>query len=190
MTLQRVERYVIEQNARGIVLKMRQRRRALGVALLALAVLFASWGFGPNGPRPAADWALSAAFYWLWFGLFSLVFLMGLLGALYHEDWTITELDIVVTKSLGPWERTRRVPRGRSLGIRVEIITGGDDRPIFPYRLRFLDAERRDSGLQIELQLTGSVDRFLEALRSVLTLDIDDPRSRAAQRRVSHSDEK
>jgi len=190
MTLQRVERYVIEQNARGIVMKMRQRRSALGVALLALAVLFASWGFGPNGPRPAADWALSAAFYWLWFGFFSLVFLMGLLGALYHEDWTITELDIVVTKSLGPWARTRRVPRGRSLGIRVEIITGGDDRPIFPYRLRFLDAERRDSGLQIELQLTGSVDRFLEALRSVLTLDIDDPRSRAAQRRVSHSDEK
>ena len=63
MTFQRVERDVIEQNARGTVLRMRQRRRALGVALLALAVLFASWWFGPDGPRPAANWALSAPFY-------------------------------------------------------------------------------------------------------------------------------
>ena len=50
------------------------------------------------------------------------------------------------------------------------------DEPIFPCRLRFLDAERKDSGLRIELQLTRSVDRFLEALHPVLTLDIDDPR--------------
>jgi hypothetical protein len=111
---------------------------------------------------------------------FSLVFSRGLLGALYHEEWTITDQNIVVMKSIGPRGRTRRVPRGRSLGIRVEIITGGDEGPTFPYRLHFLDAERRNSGLQIELQLTGSVKRFLEALRSMLTLDVDDPRSRAA----------
>src|SRR6266849_141967 len=176
MTLERVERYVIEQSARGTVLRMRQGRRALGVALSSLAILFESWWFGPYGPRPALDWALSDSFYWLWSGFFSLVVILGLLGALYQEDWTITEQDIVVTKSAGPWRRTRRVPRARSLGIRVEIITGGDDGPIFPYRLRFLDAERKDSGLRIELQLTRSVDRFLEALRPVLTLDIDDPR--------------
>src|SRR5712691_629524 len=103
--------------------------------------------------RPALDWALSDSFYWLWSGFFSLVVILGLLGALYQEDWTITEPDIVVTKSVGPWRRTRRVPRARSLGIRVEIITGGDDGPIFPYRLRFLDAERKDPGSRIELQL-------------------------------------
>jgi hypothetical protein len=176
MTLERVERYVIERCARGIVLRMRQGRRALGVGLLSLAVLLVSWWFGPHGPRPAGDWGRSDSFYWIWSGFFSLVFVLGLVGALYREDWTITDQDIVVTRSLGPWCGTRRVPRARSLGIRLEIITGVDG-PIFPYRLRFLDAERRDSGLYIELQLTRSVDRFLEALRSVLTLDVEDPRS-------------
>ncbi len=106
---------------------------------------------------------------------FTLVFILALVGALYHEDWTITEQDIVVTKSLGPWCRTRRVPKARSLGIRVESLSG-DNEAIFPYRLRFLDVERRDSGLWIELQMTHSVDRFLEALRTVLTVDAEDPR--------------
>jgi hypothetical protein len=179
MTLERVERYVIEQGVHGTVLRMRQGRRALGVAFLSLAVLSVSWWFGPYGPRPTSDWARSDSFYWLWSGFFSLVFILGLLGALYQEDWGITEQDIVVTKSVGAWRRTRRVPRARSLGIRVEIITGGDDGPIFPYRLRLLDAEGKDSGLWIELQLARSVDRFLDALRMVLTLDIDDRRARA-----------
>jgi hypothetical protein len=176
MTLERVERYAVEHGADGIVLRMRQGRRALAVALISLAVLCISWWFGPYGPRPASNWALSDSFYWLWSSFFSLVVILGLLGALYQEDWTITGQDIVVTKSVGPWRRTRRVPRARSLGIRIEIVTGGDDGPIFPYRLHFLDAERKDSGLWIELQLARSVDRFLEALRTVLTLDVDDPR--------------
>jgi hypothetical protein len=70
MTLERVERYVIEQSAHGTVLRMRQVRRALGVAFLSLAVLFVTWWFGPYGPRPALDWALSNSFYWLWSGFF------------------------------------------------------------------------------------------------------------------------
>lgn len=184
MTLQRIERYVIEQNAHGTVLRMRQGRRALSVAFLSLAVLIASWWFGPYGSRPALDWAQSDPFHWLWFGFFSLVFIMGLLGALCREDWTITAQDLVVTKSVGPWRWTRRVPRARSLGIRVEIITGGDDGPVFPYRLRFLDAERKDSGLRIELQRAGSVDRLLQALRAVLALNIDDPRGPRTDRSV------
>jgi hypothetical protein len=43
MTLERVERYVIEHGAHGIVMRMRQGRRALGVAVISLAVLNTSW---------------------------------------------------------------------------------------------------------------------------------------------------
>jgi hypothetical protein len=177
MTAGRIERYRIEPCAEGLVLHMRQRGRALSVAFLSAAVLFASWWFGPYGRRPGVDWGQSDLFYWLWSGFFSLIFLLGLAGAFYQEDWTIAERDIVVTKHLGPWRTTRRVARARSLGIRVEILTSGRDGPIFPYRLRFLDAEQSDSGLLIELQRAPSVDTFIEALRAVITVDVDDPRS-------------
>lgn len=177
MAVRRVERYDIERRAHGIVLRMRQRRRAFAVAFLSAAVLIGSWWIGPYGPRPAMNWGLSDSFYWLWSGFFSLLLILGLLGGLYQEDWTITDRDIVATKYVGPWRTTLRVPRARALGIRVEIITRGENGPIFPYLLRFLDAERKDSGLRIELQLARSVDQFLEALRAVLTLDVDDPRS-------------
>jgi hypothetical protein len=177
MTVGRIERYDIEQCAHGLVLRMRQRRRALSVAFLSVAVLLVSWWFGPYGPRPAFYWGQSDLFYWLWSGFFSLIFILGVLGAFYQEEWTIGEREILVTKHLGPWGRTRRVVRARSLGIRVEILTSRHDGPIFPYRLRFLDAEQNDSGLRIELQLASSVDEFLEALRAALTVDVDDPRS-------------
>jgi hypothetical protein len=59
-----------------------------------------------------------------------------------------------------------------SLGIRVEII----DDAIFSYRLRFLDAERKDSGLWVELQPEHNVDQFFDALRSMLPLDAEDTR--------------
>jgi hypothetical protein len=177
MTFGRIERYDIEPCARGLAVHMRQRGRALAVALVSVAVLVVSWWFGPYGPRPAVNWGESDLFYWLWSGFFSLILILGLLGAFYQEDWTIAEHDISVTKGLGPWRTTRRVPRSRSLGIRIEILTSGRGGPIFPYRLRFLDAEQNDSGLRIELQLARSVDQFLEALRGVLTLHVEDPRS-------------
>jgi hypothetical protein len=96
---------------------------------------------------------------------------------LYQEDWSITDQDVAVRTSLGPWRRTRRIPRARALGIRVEVRTGSDDEPVFPYRLHVLNAERKDSGLRIELQLARSVDQFLEALRTVLAVDVEDARN-------------
>ena len=115
--------------------------------------------------------------YWLWSAFFSLVFVLGLLGALYREDWAITEQDIVMTKSIGPWRKTRRVAKGRSLRIHVEVVTGGDEGPIFPYRLHLLGAAGPVSGLQLELQLTRSVDQILGVLGSQVTLEVDDPRN-------------
>jgi len=177
MMLDRVERYAVEQRAEGIILRMRQGGRALAVAFLSLAVVIVSWWWGPYGPRPSGNWARSGAFYWIWSGFFLLVFLLGLLGAVYTEDWIITDQEILVTRSLGPWSRGRRLPRAHTVGIHVAVRPrGGDHGPIFPYRLHFLNTEGKDSGLSVEFQRAHSVDRFLEALRARVPLDVIDPR--------------
>jgi hypothetical protein len=176
MISERVERYDIEPSGDGIVLRMRQGRRALGIALISLAVLLVSWWFGPYGPRPAPNWGRQDLFYWIWSSFFSIVFVLALAGALFREDWTIRTDDIIVTTSVGPWRRTRQIPKARALGIRLEIIPRTEVGPIFPYRLHVLDAERKDSQLLIELQLSQSVDRFLAALRSVLKVEVYEQR--------------
>ena len=176
MIVQRVERYVIEPHAGRIELKMRQGGRALGVAAISLAVLLVSWWFGPFGPRPVARWAESGVFYWVWSGFFGLVFILSLIGSIYREDWTMTERGIVVTTAVGLRRTTRRVATGRKLAVRVEQLESAGEGRVFRYRIRFLDADRNDSKLLVELQSTSSVDRFLAPLRQALTLDIDDQR--------------
>jgi hypothetical protein len=176
MTIERVERYLIEPHVGRIELTMRQGGRALGVAAISAAVLIVSWWFGPLGPRPFPRWAESGVFYWLWSGFFAVVFVLSLVGAVYREDWTITEREIVLTKSLGFRTTKRRVATGRKVAIRVEHLTDPDQGRIFPFRIRFLDADRNDSGLLVELQSTSSVDRFLVPLRAALTLEVDDQR--------------
>jgi hypothetical protein len=169
----RIERYLIEDCPGGVALKMRQAKNGLGVAAIASAVFVVSWWFGPRGPHPTdfGGW-----FYWVWSGLFGLGVVLGLLGALHREDWTITRRETTVTSSFAGWRRIRRLPRTRALAIRVEFARGmGNDGAIFPWQLQVLDDDTRDgSGLRVLLQRRGSVDRFLEALREVLPLDVDD----------------
>jgi hypothetical protein len=149
MTFQRVEPMFIEQTSSlATVLRNAPAPARPGLSRSWHSRFFSRVGwFGRMDHGLFANWALSAPFYWLWFGFFSLVFLLGLLGALYREDWTITELDIVVTKfsrALGPDSPS---PEGRSLGIRVERSSPAETpRPIFPYRLRFLDGRAEGLG--------------------------------------------
>jgi hypothetical protein len=167
----RVERYVIEQSADGAVLRMRQSPNALGVAALSCGVLLLSWWFGPYGPHVTDFGGL---FYWIWSGFWAIVVVLGLLGALHREDWTITRQETVVTTSFANWRSVQRLPRTRTLGIRVELRQDTEEGRIFPWRLHFLDDKGNTSGLIIRLQRRGSVHRFLEALRAAVPLDVDD----------------
>lgn len=169
----RVERYLVDRCPGGVTLRMRQGRNALGVAAFSVGVLFLSWWFGPYGSR-ALDFGFS--FYWVWSGFWGLVVIAALIGALLREDWTITDRETVATTSFAGWRRSRRLPRTRSLGIRVEHrASSGDSGPIFPWRVHILDDQRNVSGLCVHLQRRRSVDRLLEALRAGLLLEVEGP---------------
>ncbi len=184
MMIEHVERYIIEQCTHGVIIRMRQSRQTLGIGFLSFAVLLVSWWFGPYGPQPASDWA-NSWFYWIWSGFFLLVFILALVGSFYREDWTIVEQGILVTKSIGPWCQYRQVSKAGSFGIRIEDIS--DSEAIFPYRLHFFVDEQMDFGLLIELQMTESVDRFVNALRTALIVDIEDQRKGLTHQSTRHT---
>lgn len=176
MLPERIERYTIEHKKGDIVIRMRQHRAALIGSLISLVVVLASWYFGPHGPRPVMGWAQEVTFYRVWTGLFSFFFLLGIIGAMRREDWIITNQDIIVAESIGPWRRIRRGFMTHPLGIRVEWTPRSDD-AIFPYRVRFQDQVTNDSGLEVEFQQSSSVDSFLKVLCSVRLLEIEDQRT-------------
>ena len=114
------------------------------------------------------------SFYWIWSGFFAFVLLLSLLAPFYREDLAITDREILAVTSFCGWKRTRRIPRGEALSLWTETV-GGDD-AIFPFRLHLLDAGGRVSGLHLELQRRASVERLVEGLRSVWTVEVKDRR--------------
>ena len=68
------------------------------------------------------------------------------------------------------------MPRGQALGIWTETIDSDGEGLAFPYRVHWLGADGRVSGLYVEFQRRRSVEQMLAALRTVLTLDVRDRR--------------
>jgi len=180
LVLGRVERYIIEQRSNGVALRMRQAKNASGVAALSLGVLLVTWWFGPYGPRSSDS---EGFFYWIWSGFWAVIVIVGLLGALRREDWTITDRETVVTTSFAGRHGTQRLPRTGPLGIRVEFRESAGEGRVFPWRLHVLDDNRNVSGLCVHVQRRRSVDRFLETLRAALPLDVEDSTERCTSSR-------
>jgi hypothetical protein len=169
---QRVESYIVESGAREVRLTLAQGARGVALALVCLAVVVVSWWFGPDGPRNDTQWARLGSFYWIWTGFFCLVFVLALVMACYRETWIVTPRQVEVTRSLGPWRRTRRLSNDpAAVRLRVQTIpAAGEEGP--SQRLTFLDADGKDHGLRIGVRYQRSLDRLVEALRESLSLDV------------------
>jgi hypothetical protein len=176
LVLGRAERYTIEQRQDGVVLRMRQGGNALGLALVFLGFLFLVWWSGPYGRLPAQDFGILKALYWILFGFFACGLLLSLLAAFYRQNVTITDKEIIGEASFCMWTWGRRIPKGPALGIWIEAVDSNREGVVYPFHVHLLDAGGKISGLQFELQRGRSVERMLEALRSVLTLDVRDQR--------------
>jgi hypothetical protein len=173
MILGRAERYSIEQHDDRVVLLMKQGVIGVRVGIVCAVVLIGTWWIGPYGPQTIAALRTPDVFYWIWSGFFIILVLASLLGAPFiRKDIEITDDEVIAESVVYGSKSSRRISRGRPLGIRVEKVPIHEDGPMFPYRVHFLDANGKDAGLFIELQRKASVDRLLEALRSAVTLDV------------------
>ena len=173
MTLGKAERYTIAQGSQGITITMRQGSRGLGFAALSAGILFASLWFGPYGPKSVPGF--DGVFYWAWSAAVTLFFLLGLVGALYRERWTISEQEIFVTGSLG--SRSRRLSRSTVVPFRLDIRTRaqrGKTRAVFPYTLHVLGLDGRDTALRFEFSTRPGLEQFLKILRPVLSITVQE----------------
>jgi hypothetical protein len=178
MILGLAERYSIEQHEGRVVLLMKQGVIGVRVGVICAVVLLGTWWIGPYGPQTVAALRRPDIFYWIWSGFFTIVLLASLLGAPFiRKDVAITGDEVIVESVVYGSKSSRRISRGRPLGIWTEKLAIHEDGPMFPYRVHFLDASGRDCGLFIELQRRGSVDRMLDVLRTACTLEVREPRS-------------
>lgn len=179
MIIDHVERYIIERHKCGLRVRMRQGRQAVLLCGISLSVLLPSWWFGPQGPQPSAFWAPPPHFYWIWIGFFSLLVVLSLAGAGYRQNFLFAEQEITISQWWGPWSSSRCIPIGPVPVVCIEVLPMGTStgRALFPFRLHLLDDERKLSGVLLEFQVSGSVDRFLQVLRRVYNLEVEDKRT-------------
>ena len=172
MILGRVERYTIQQEPAGLVITMRQWKGALGCTVFALGMLaLMIWKAQPPllpGRRDTLFWV-----YGLFCAVAGMFALLGLAGAFYEERWIISDTEIVAANSFS--KQQRRIPRGPTLKLRVQIMPGsGRNRSPLPCRVHLVDTTGQENGLQFEFRASQHMDQFLFLLRTVLSLDIED----------------
>jgi hypothetical protein len=175
--MERVEQYQIEAGGRTVRLSLRQGWNGVRMALVCVAVVAASWYFGPFGPHPLETWkAGGTSFYWIWTSFFVGASFLGPLMGAYGEDWTVDDKGVRVVRSWGPWQSTRQLRRPPPLALRVNVSS--DTGEGTSYGLHFLDASGQEGGFGLGLRSARSVDRLLEILQSRLAVKVDDPRPR------------
>jgi hypothetical protein len=161
------ERYSIEKRGGDVLLRMRQGARALRVGAVCAVVLFVTWWIGPGR---------AGIFYWLWSGFFACVLLASLFMAPFHrKDIIITNQEVVAETVFYGWKSSRRISRGTPLGVRIETVVNPEERPTYPFRLHFLDADSRVSGLYLDFDSRRGVDEMIDAVRTALDVSVQDP---------------
>ena len=67
-----------------------------------------------------------------------------------------------------------RIRRGRPLRLWIETIFHGGERPLFPYRVHFLDAGGHACGQFIDFQTRRGIEEMQRAIQTAITLDVTD----------------
>lgn len=166
MVPDKFERYAVSYGPEGLHIRMRQALRTVGCGVLAFGMLAA---------------CLVGALDVGWAGTGFCVVLVAFVAmcAAWTEDWIITVGEIRYRNSFHIKERCVR-RSGEPVALRVEVFPpdSDGDLPQFPHVVHLIGPDGEEVGYGFAFRRISNLNQFLETLRLLLPLDVDDHKQR------------
>jgi hypothetical protein len=163
------ERYAVSDGPMGLHIRMRQASHCVGCGMLTL-VAFAV-GLAHATARFAG--------WWTWMGLCVFFGALIIMCALWTEDWLISASEIEYQNSFRIRERCIQRSPCEPISLRVEVIPRDPDvelKPQFPHVVHLIGPDGEEVGSGFGFRRSSNLDRFVETLRRVLPIEVDDRR--------------
>jgi hypothetical protein len=168
MVADRYERYAISHVPEGLQISLWQALPSLGFGVIALVILMACFLTDPyqNHGR-------------IWTGLGVVALALVALFGVRVESWIISDCAIRYKSSLWHEELSVENSLGTPLILRIEFIPCDPDgtEPAFPHIVHVIGPRGIAFGAGFQFRTRTSLDRFLETLRAVVPVDVEEVRA-------------
>jgi hypothetical protein len=169
MVPDRFERYAVSEGPEGLYIQMRQASHCVGCGMLTLAALAVGLA---HATSPFDGW-------WTWMGLCVSFGALIVMSALWTEDWLISSSEIQYQNSFRIRERCIQRSPCEPISLRVEVIPRDPDVEMqaqFPHVVHLIGPDGEEVGYGFNFRRSSNLDRFVETLRRVLPIEVDDRR--------------
>ena len=144
------------------------------------SVMLAFVWIASRGPTPILDIGETSWGVWFFTGVWVVFVAPVATCALWKEDWRISVSEIEYRNSYRRKERCVQRAPGKPFTLRVEVLEDDWDgaTPQFRHVARVIGQDGEEIGYGFAFRTRSSLDGFLEALRRLLPLEVDDHRLR------------
>jgi hypothetical protein len=169
MVPDKFERYAVSGGPDGLHIQMRQALHCVGCGMLTLVAFAVGLA---HATAPFAGW-------WIWMGLCVFFGALIAMSALWTEEWWISSGEIQYQNSFRIRERCIQRSPGEPISIRLEVIPRDPDLEMqvqFPHVVHLIGFDGKEVGYGFAFRRSSNLDRFVETLRSVLSIEVKDHR--------------
>jgi hypothetical protein len=168
MVADKYERYAISHVPEGLQISLWQALPSLGFGVIALVILTACFLTDPY-PGHVRIWA----------GLGVVALALVALFGVRSETWIISDGAIRYKSSLWHEEISFESSPGAPLVLRIEFVPCDPDgtEPPFPHIVHLIGPHVIEFGAGFQFRTRTSLDRFLETLRAVVPVDVEEVRA-------------
>jgi len=173
MNVDKYERYEISALDGGLHIVMWQVLPRVGGGVIVLVMLAACFATDPYEGHGR-----------IWAGLGVIALALVALFGVRVENWTIADSGVRYKSSLWNEEVSFEYAADRPLVLRLELLPGDSEgiRPPYPNVVHLVGPDGIEVGDGFRFRERSSLDRFLEALRTVALLEVDGlPMNRSGQ---------